>query len=186
MKYAQIVIIKKAGEFDDPLTYKIPSELDEVLKNGNCVKVPLRSQIVNGIVVEMNSKLPSDIDSSKIKEINEITNLSLSERQIDLAKQIADYYRTSLTRSLRLMIPTAIWKGKLEEPMKVFYRKRGNVSAPTENIRGTKQKEVVQLLSDNEELDESEINASKATLKSLIEKGVNEKIEKPNPTSRSS
>ena len=143
--------MKKAGEFDDPLTYKIPDELEGVLNIGNCVKIPLRSQSVNGIVVELNTKLPFDINSSKIKEISEITKLSLSEHQITLAKQIADYYRTSLTRSLRLMMPTAIWKGKLEEPMKTFYRihdhrRRGSAYAPSKGIRGCKKKKLVQKL----------------------------------------
>ncbi|MBN2087829.1 primosomal protein N' [Candidatus Peregrinibacteria bacterium] len=184
MKYAQVVILKKAGEFDAPLTYKIQNELNGICKIGSFVKVPLRSQEVDGIVIELDTKFPSDIDSEKIKEISEICDISIDFRHIELAKKIADYYRTSLTRSLRLLVPTAIWKGKLGEPMKVFYRiaekrKDGNVTISSDDIRGAKQKEIVGLLSEVEELDESEINASKATMKSLIEKGIIEKIEKP-------
>ena len=58
-----------------------------------------------------------------IKPIHSITDLKLEERQVKLAEEIANYYRTSMTRSLRLMIPTAIWrKGKVDEPKEVFYR----------------------------------------------------------------
>ena len=73
------------------------------------------------------------------------------------------------------MIPTAIWKGKLDEPKKVFYR----LLEPKTEARGTKQKEVIEALDGMEEVSISDINASKATLTSLLKKGIIREIKKP-------
>ncbi len=184
MFYAQIIIMKKAGEFDDPLTYSVPKELEDICKIGKSVRMPLRNTTVTGIVVDICSEPSSDIDPKKVKPIKEITSFELDEKQVELAKKIAHYYQTSLTRALRLMIPTAIWKGKLDEPMKVFYRipnqrRRGLLSAPSDGLTGKKQKEVIEILSGKEEVMETDINASKATIDSLIKKGAIEEVKKP-------
>ncbi|MBU0727167.1 primosomal protein N' [Patescibacteria group bacterium] len=180
MKYVQVVILKRAGEFDDPLTYSIPKGLEFECRTGRGAKVPLRNQFVNGIIVKENMDLPEEIDEKKVKPIKEVLNFSLTAQQIELAKKIAKYYYTSLTRSLRLMIPTAIWKGKLDEPKKRYYRirRRGDVTAPTD-IRGSKQKEIIEALTGQEKVPESDITTSKATIRSLIKKGIVEEIEKP-------
>ncbi|MBU1683493.1 primosomal protein N' [Patescibacteria group bacterium] len=182
MTYIQVIILKRAGEFDDPLTYSVPKELESECAVGKGVHVPLRNRTALGIITEIDVKLAKDISPDKVKPIKDITSFYLNEKQIELAKRIADYYRTSLTRSLRLMIPTQVWKGKLGEPEKICYqlthRRRDSRISPSE-VRGIKQKEIIELLTAQDETPESEINASKATIRSLIEKGIVEEIKKP-------
>lgn len=183
--YTQVILFKKAGEFDSPLTYAVPNELKTELKPGVFVQVPLRGRQVRGVVTSIESELPSDLDAEKIKPIQKvIPNLTLTENQIELGKAIAVYYQTSLTRSLRLMMPAAIWKGKFELPINTFY-KISNSEIP---VRGEKQKQVIDALS--ERMEEArpdgsvgrgrlreETGATLTTLRSLITKGVIESEE---------
>lgn len=170
MNYTEIIIIKKTGEFDAPLTYKAKEDACV----GQIVKIPLRNKIVHGIIVDIKSNPPKDIDINKIKNIEEITSFTLDEKQIRLAKKIADYYQTSLARALRLMIPTAIWKGKLDEPYNIYYK----LISSGADAKGVKQKEVIKTLSESIMLLGSELNASMATINSLIKKGIIEEIKK--------
>ena len=179
MSYTKVIIMKKAGEFDDPLTYSVPKELEGACKIGKEVRIPLRSKKVHGIIVDISSKPPPDMDPKKVKEVEEITEVQLTEKQVQLSKLIAHYYQTSLTRSLRLMIPTAIWKGKIEEPKKVYCRISNGILNPESGIQGNKQKEVIERLKDMKEVSIADIDASKTTLNSLIKKGIIEKTEKP-------
>jgi primosomal protein N' (replication factor Y) len=73
------------------------------------------------------------------------------------------------------MIPTAIWKGKLDEPQKIYYK----IIDPEVEVRGTKQKEIIEILNSSDEISVLDISASKATLNSLIKKKAIEEIKKP-------
>jgi len=111
MIYALVSILKRPGEFDQPLTYKLPDALVLKCKLGQGVLVPLRGKQVRGVIVELQSKLNKEVKG--IKEIEGIIpELKLSERSVELAKMISDYYRCSLLRALKLFIPKTLWKGK--------------------------------------------------------------------------
>ena len=55
--YAKIVLLRKLGEFDNELTYKIEDSLIEKCRIGSFVKVPFRNIEVNGVVVEISDTL---------------------------------------------------------------------------------------------------------------------------------
>ena len=166
--------MKRAGEFDDPLTYSVPKELELNCKIGMGVYVPLRGKLVQGIIVDIKLHAPDGMDDGKIKPVEKLSGLDLGARQTGLAKQIADYYRTSLTRSLRLMIPEAVWKGKVSEPKEVYY----SLSGLEAKVRGTKQKAVTGALSGSKTMSQSELGVSSATIRSLLESGVIKKEER--------
>jgi primosomal protein N' len=88
MKYAQIVIMKRAGEFDDPLTYSVPKELEIICKIGKSVHVPLRNKTVVGIVVDINSGPSSDIDPKKVKPIKDIASFELDKNKSNLLREL--------------------------------------------------------------------------------------------------
>jgi len=174
MVYAQVIIMKRAGEFDDPLTYSVPKELEEVCRTGVCVYAPLRGKSVQGVIVDIKSHIPDGMDSEKIRPVERLSGLDLGVNQTELAKRIADYYRTSLTRSLRLMIPEAVWKGRVGEPKEIYYSLTG-IEA---KVRGTKQKAVTVALTGSPSMSQSELGVSSATIKSLLEGGVIKKEER--------
>lgn len=111
MKYSQIVLFKKAGEFDDPLTYAVPEAMREKLRKGSGVVVPFHGSQVKGIAVELKNSLTEELPESKIRPLdNFFMEADLPEKEIDLASMISRYYHTSLTRVLKLMVPAKIWK----------------------------------------------------------------------------
>ena len=54
--YAQVILFKKAGEFDDPLTYEIPKELEDQCMVGQGVKMPFRKGFGFGLIVSVSVK----------------------------------------------------------------------------------------------------------------------------------
>lgn len=111
MKYALVILLKKPGAFDQPLTYKISEELSEVIKVGQGVFVPLKEGLSRGMVIELSDS--TDQVEGTLKPIAYvIQELNLDEVHVNLARQIATYYHSSILRCLKLMLPGFLWKGK--------------------------------------------------------------------------
>ena len=175
MDYASIIIFKKVGEFDDPLTYILPDSLRKKCQIGSIAKVPFRHIMTRGIVVKIDSSAPADLDVRKIKQIKEILNeFSLSPNQVYLAQFIADYYQSSLARALRPMFPRLIWKGDFHTPQCRQYLLCDNEIA----LRGNKQKAVVDALRHSQgmmtdiQLKQAVANLGSSTINSLLDKGI--------------
>lgn len=111
MKYAKVSLLKKPGEFDQPLTYGIPAELSQKCEVGSGVSVELRGKSTRGIVVSIDSDFPKDIEN--LCEVQDfLPDLQLESNIIELARRIADYYQCSLLRALKLFVPKTLWQGK--------------------------------------------------------------------------
>lgn len=111
MSYAKVSILKRPGEFDQPLTYKIPASLSAKCAIGSGVSVELRDKKTRGIVISLESKPSEDIEN--IKEMQDfLPDLWLEPEMVELAKKISDYYQCSLLRALKLFVPKTLWQGK--------------------------------------------------------------------------
>ncbi len=125
--HANIVVFKKAGQFDDPLTYSVPSAMEFVMRPGRGVSALLNGHAVKGIVVEVMPDAPEKMEASKIKALEEFfPEADIPTYSIVLARHLSDYYRTSLTRTLKLMVPSTVWKAS--------QRKRARKSDTQENM----------------------------------------------------
>ncbi len=175
MKYAEIIIMKRAGEFDDPLTYRIPEEWGAECYVGREVWVPLRGSRVRGLIVEINDDAPKDIELDKIKDLDMPGSLSIDKKTIGLAKSISAYYCTSLTRALKLIMPANVWKGKSAEPRDVFYV----LEKPENDLKGSKQKEAAKALGGNTKLKAGSLPVSKQVLKNMVKSGILREISEP-------
>lgn len=110
MNFALVAILKRPGEFDRPLTYKIPSDLASKCLPGQGVLVELRGKKTRGLIVEVRSEMTEDIPN--ILEISELlSDLVLDAGSIELAQKISDYYHCSLLRALKLFVPKSLWQG---------------------------------------------------------------------------
>ena len=126
MKYAKVSILKKPGEFDRPLTYRIPASLSRECQIGRGIVVELRGRKTRGIVISLESELPEKIGN--LYEVQDLLpDLCLAPETIGLARKISDYYQCSLLRSLKLFVPKALWQGKgkriLSQIEKADYKK---------------------------------------------------------------
>jgi primosomal protein N' (replication factor Y) (superfamily II helicase) len=180
MSFAQVIVFKKLGEFDEALTYRIPENLETSVAVGSFVGFPFRTGTGKGIVAAILSQLPTEVPLEKLRDlIGVIGSHRLSENQLKIAKFVADYYRTSLARALRLLVPKALWEGHFEEPHKTFIRL---ISANPPPLRGKKAQGIIEILRraggtlPTEGLKEQSGGFTAETLRRLMEMGVVETV----------
>lgn len=133
MSYAKVSVLKRPGEFDQPLTYRIPASLSLKCTVGRGVTVELRGNEVRGIVISLEENLADDIKN--VREVQDfLPNLWLEPETVELAKRIADYYQCSLLRALKLFVPKTLWQGKgkrtLAQIEKANYKKADSKEFP--------------------------------------------------------
>lgn len=113
--------MKKLGEFDDPLTYSLPTDFNQEAHVGDLVSVTLRGRSANGFITEILDSLPSGLDESKILPfVSILQSCFFNSQHIETSRFISTYYRVSLARSLRLLIPRLFWNGRVDAPTNDF------------------------------------------------------------------
>ena len=182
MKYAQVVILKKLGGFDDELTYCIPDSLNASCTAGSFVEVPFHNKKLKGIVVKIIDKIDSGINISKIKNVINVTkNIQIYQKNIDLSYFIADFYQTSVSRAIRLMLPKKLWNGNLSMPTQIIIKLIDDKAS----LRGNRQKKLFDVIQKNggsiilSELRGHPGEFSLTTIKSLVKKDIVKEISKP-------
>ncbi len=183
MSYAQVIVFKKLGEFDDSLTYRIPKSLESSVKEGSFVEFPFRERKGQGIVASIVENIPAGVPEEKIRELNAVVRTDgIHPNHLKLARFIASYYRTSEARSLRLMVPKGLWEGAFEEPKTILV---GSVAGITTPPRGKKAQKILEILSQAggplplEGLKEQSGGFTADTLTRLVELGMVQKSEAP-------
>jgi primosomal protein N' (replication factor Y) len=181
MNYAQIVVFHKITGFDDVLTYLVPEDLEPCCAPGQAVLVPFRNKTGIGIIYKITDDLPPDADKSKIRPISKVLpHLKFEKPVLHVARMIAEYYQTKLSRSLRLFLPSIIEK-RPDLPVAAYY----SLTKNDVTVRGVKQKAVVQALQNRDsgmpeaDLKNSIEGLTGATLNSLIKAGIIEKKSEP-------
>ncbi|MDD3302208.1 MAG: DEAD/DEAH box helicase family protein [Candidatus Gracilibacteria bacterium] len=110
-----IVVSPFLKSFDDiGLTYFVPKELESYIKLGIVVDIPLQTQIVSGVVLDMINE--TSFDKDKIKPIVSIKyeEALLYDYQIKTIKWISNYYFCKIHSSLNLFFPRNL-KEKIEK-----------------------------------------------------------------------
>jgi primosomal protein N' (replication factor Y) len=87
-----------------PLSYRVPESLAKQVALGVAVSVPLQNRLTTGIVIAITSR------SSTISNLKPLSSIlddvpALNQRQIELAKWIAQEYVAPLGRCCALMVP---------------------------------------------------------------------------------
>ncbi|MGA1790028.1 MAG: primosomal protein N' [bacterium] len=93
-------------------TYLIPSELEESVKPGHLVCVPLKKREEIGLVIDVNDAAMSE-DMEYTMDLKEILALPYPYPVIDatllrLARWISDYYLSPIGVTIRALIPTGL------------------------------------------------------------------------------
>lgn len=106
-KIAQIIPIQHIPISQNQVySYLVPKNLQEKIKIGQEVKIPLRNQFAKGVIFSFQEEMPK----FRLKEIIEIidTTPALSEKQLQLARWIMKYYYTSLGLIVKLFLPKRV------------------------------------------------------------------------------
>jgi len=86
-------------------TYRIPPEFQGYIKPGVQVVAPLGKRYLSGIVLELSSKAPENLNEEEIKPIQDIVyeDPVITEELISLLKWISEYYICHLGEAYRLV-----------------------------------------------------------------------------------
>ena len=95
---------------DAPLTYKIPEALKGAAGAGSMVRVPLRSRLAEGVIIETSSSAPN----FRLKDIHSLVQPQrvLTPDLIKLALWMKDYYCASMQGVMESMIPAVVRSGR--------------------------------------------------------------------------
>ena len=163
MHYTVVTASKSAG-IGNGLTY----QSQKAISIGSLVLVPLRNQLVEGIVIGQSiEETPYDV--KKIENV--LSNIPLLHRyQIDLLIYIAQYYSCTLRQALRVLLPSPPWSD-LVPAKKIGYKLRKQAE-----VRGAKQTLVLEALRSGEWMDwdtlREETGASLQTIRSLVSQSI--------------
>jgi primosomal protein N' (replication factor Y) len=162
MYYYTVVTTAKSNMLAAGLTY----ESEQDISIGCLVTVPLRKQIVEGIIIAKTSTKPST--SFELKPITKVidTNPLLQGWQIETALWLAKYYVAPLRKVVKLSLPGEPWS-KLLPVAVTMYRltKDGRSAQP----KGKKQQELLKFLVDGDKDHKAVTETiSTATVKTLI------------------
>ncbi len=153
--------------------YRAPDELRGRLIPGSRVLVPFGSRRIPGTVIGFTQEAAK----TGLKSIIEIIDGALPPELITLARWMADYYLYPLGQTIEALIPKAIARAK---PRTKKYVRLLQQSAPP--LRGAKQAALVGLLSESGERELGSLGAfSRATMKTLVEAGIIEIVERDAP-----
>lgn len=110
MQYADIAPNAKTKGIFETYTYAIPAEMQSILAVGQLVQIPLGPRTINGIVTAIHDTPPT----FATKDIKKIIDLepAVDTARIELARQIAQHYFTSMSLVLFHMLPPSIRKRK--------------------------------------------------------------------------
>lgn len=109
MKIASVILRDEHYYAKSTLAYSYDSK-EIPLKTGDIVKLPFSKKETEGVVIEKDAKLPVNLKKSQLRKILQKTPFALEYWQINLAKQIADYYFAPLKQCIKLFLPSDIWK----------------------------------------------------------------------------
>jgi primosomal protein N' (replication factor Y) len=165
-----VLLDSTSAGISNGLTYE-SGEL--AVQPGQLVLVTLRGKKAEGIVLRTDMPEPKEKEEYAVKKILAIVHPTplLHKKQLTLLAWIATYYHCSLRQAMRVFLPSPPWHGLLPRVI-TEYRPAGD---PEAQPRGTKQKEILALARETGmvtgDLLKFRLNATPATVKSLIEQG---------------
>ncbi|MBU0766886.1 primosomal protein N' [Patescibacteria group bacterium] len=142
------------------------------IKPGSHVLVPLRKELVEGIVIDIqNEKEKEEFDIKNIEELLTQQPL-LNKHQIQTLQWMAQYYYCSLRQALRVWLPSKTWKKFGPQKVKGYRLVCKDIVVRTEN-----QSLLIEYLNNIEWVSQEELKKNldvpNSTLRSMIK---NEKI----------
>lgn len=109
MAIAKIIVDVPLMQTDQPYSYKIPEEFEEMLEVGMRVHVPFgkANRLIQGIVLGLESQSDADVADEDLKEIAEVLDFSpvLTEEQLWLAEELRKSVFSYKISILKAMLP---------------------------------------------------------------------------------
>ena len=184
---AEVVINRSAKKLNRTFDYNIPKELEELIMIGSTVLVPFgkSTELQEGYVIGIKENT-----TYEVKNIKQIKH-SLTEKQIELAKWMAERYFCNISDCIKQMLCPGTKnkntsKNVQEKTINVVFLKKeiDEIQFDIEigKIKSEKQKRILQFLKSNEGVTVAEIEmftgGTRAILKTLEKNDYIEIVEK--------
>ena len=184
---AEIIIDSKAKSLNRKFDYEIPKELEDIVGVGSRVLVPFGNfkKLEQGYIIKIKEKT-----EYKVKQIQGLEE-NLPKEKIELARWMARKYFCNVSKCINLMLtPGTKSKNKDEriqdKNINFLYLNIPYEEINVDELKGEKQKKLIEFLKNNEGLTIPEIEAivdvSRSTVNSLVKKEilklVNKKIDR--------
>jgi len=185
---AEVIINRTAKKLNKGFDYNIPEELEGIILVGSKVLVPFGKgeKLVEGFVVGLKEKSNYEYEIKNIAKLEE----NLSDKQISLAKWMANRYFSNTSECIKLMLTPGTRNKDKEKRIKdkkintVYLKKEIEeieLDIQIGKIKSEKHKKVINFVKDNEGATILEVEAftdcSRAIVNTLIKNGYIENIE---------
>ena len=166
-------------KLDKTFQYRVPDELEDVIKIGVAVDVPFGNRQISGYVVELTDE--AEFDVNKIKPIIGIKaqSVAIESQLIELAGWIKDNYGSTMNQALKTVIPIkketkAVCRRNLH--LAISEKDAMQKLAFFEDKHQTARARLLRELINLKELDYSivtgKLNVSSAVIKALTQQGI--------------
>ncbi len=184
---AEIIIDSKAKKLNRKFDYEIPKDLEDIVEIGSRVLVPFGNfkTLEQGYIIKIKDK--TDFEVKQIAGLEE----TLPAEKIELARWMARRYFCNVSQCVKLMLtPGTRAKNKddriQEKSMNFVYLNIPYEKINIQELKGEKQKKLIEFIKNNEGLTIPEIESfteiSRSTVNSLVKKDilkiVNKKIDR--------
>lgn len=173
---AEVIINSKVKTLNKKFDYKVPKEIEDLICVGSRVLVPFGKykELEEGYVIKLKDK--SDFELKEIAEFDE----NISMEKIELARWMARNYFCNVSECIKLMITPGMRDKKKEKRVtdkiqNFIYLNFEKEKIDLNNIKGKKQREILDFLLKKDGLTYSEImknvNVSRGVIDQLVKKG---------------
>ena len=177
---AEVIINRGAKKLNRTFDYNIPKEIEELILVGSKVLVPFGNggKLEEAFVIKIKEK--SEYEVKDIAKIGE----SLSDKQIELAKWMANRYFCNVSDCIKLMLtPGTRTKNKekrmQDKKVNVVYLKKSieetELDIETKKVKSEKHKKILNFLKENKSATITEImsftDCSRSIVNTLIKNG---------------
>ena len=173
---AEVIIDSKAKKLNRKFDYKIPKNLEDIITIGSRVLVPFGNfkTLEEGYVIKI--KESSEFEAKELAGLEE----NLKEDKIKLARWMARKYFSNVSECIKLMLtPGTRNKNKenrvTDKKVEFVYLNDEVENIDMENLRGDKQKRIMNFLLKNQGCSVGELEnfteCSRGTINSLVNKG---------------
>lgn len=173
---AEVIIDRNVKKLNRKFDYKVPEKLEDLVDVGSRVLVPFGNQktLEQGYIIKL--KETTDFEVKEIAGLEE----NLPEEKIDLARWMARKYFCNVSECIKLMLTPGTRnkntsKNVTNKIIECLYLNK-DIKIEEKQIRGDKQKRLIEFLKTNEGLEASDIEkiveVSRSTINSLIKKNI--------------
>jgi len=172
----EVLVELSAFNIDKTFYYLVREDLQDKVKVGLRVLVPFSSQILEGFILGIKDDT-SDLETDNLKEIIDIIDedIILNDELLELGKYISKTTISTLISAYQAMLPKAL-KAKKKNNVGIKYVTYVKIKDLGNNIFNDKQQEIINILTEKEQLPYQELKKINNSVDTLLKKDILEKV----------